>query len=373
MDIDSAASTPILQLSPDLSDAQYLRYELTALAYHLKGEREAENGEHGNRERKSGGGVHRAGHRTRRRARPGLGPGLRRDARRRRGDQSDHRRRRDARSVSRIFGRHLHPPQRERGRGRRPQLREAVRAERYDVIQASLVDTWAATAAGAYTLTENTLYTVEAFNDYLDHLTDDGVLTITRWVFDGLRLVSLAQAACESRGLDAQSRLAIIQHERVATFLLKKSPFTPAEIATPSAGLRRDGLPRALCPRHQHGNQPRERGARGRDVSRRLRAADHHERPAAVLRRLRAGHPADDRRPAVLLPHHQARESVPGRIRPFDAVRQRVERAADADGHFRRAGDAVRRCCRWRSLEERARPAGSPGSSTSARWAPASC
>ena len=75
--------------------------------------------------------------------------------------------------------------------------------DRYDVIQASLVDTWAATAAGAYTLTENTLYTVEAFNDYLDHLTDDGVLTITRWVLDGLRLVSLAQAACESRGWDA--------------------------------------------------------------------------------------------------------------------------------------------------------------------------
>ena len=76
-------------------------------------------------------------------------------------------------------------------------------AGRYDVIQASLVDTWAATAAGAYTLTENSLYTVEAFNDYLDHLTDDGVLTITRWVFDGLRLVSLAQEACEARGWDA--------------------------------------------------------------------------------------------------------------------------------------------------------------------------
>ena len=36
MDIDSAASTPILGLAPDLSNAQYLRYELTALAYHLK-------------------------------------------------------------------------------------------------------------------------------------------------------------------------------------------------------------------------------------------------------------------------------------------------------------------------------------------------
>src|SRR5207249_8582971 len=91
--------------------------------------------------------------------------------------------------------------------------------ERYDVIQASLVDTWAATAAGAYTLTENTLYTVEAFEDYLDHLRDDGVLTITRWVFDGLRLVSLAQEACEARGWSAASQLAIGRYDRVATFL----------------------------------------------------------------------------------------------------------------------------------------------------------
>src|SRR5207245_219015 len=62
--------------------------------------------------------------------------------------------------------------------------------EQFDVIQASLVDTWAATGAGAYTLTENMLYTVEAFRDYLDHLTNDGILSVTRWVFDGLRLVS---------------------------------------------------------------------------------------------------------------------------------------------------------------------------------------
>src|SRR5205807_3966570 len=102
--------------------------------------------------------------------------------------------------------------------------------ERYDVIQASLVDTWAATAAGAYTLTENTLYTVDAFNDYLDHLTDSGVLTITRWVFDGLRLVSLAQAAAAPRGWSVADRLAIVRQDRVATFLFKKSPFTAAEV-----------------------------------------------------------------------------------------------------------------------------------------------
>src|SRR6185295_2081447 len=98
-------------------------------------------------------------------------------------------------------------------------------SSRYDVIQASLVDTWAATAAGAYTLTENSLYTAEAFGEYIDHLNPDGFLTITRWVFDGLRLVSLAQEACASRGMDAARHLAIVRHDRVATFLLKKQPF----------------------------------------------------------------------------------------------------------------------------------------------------
>ena len=53
--------------------------------------------------------------------------------------------------------------------------------ERYDIIQASLVDTWAATAAGAFALAENTLYTLEAFEDYYDHLTDRGAVTFCRW------------------------------------------------------------------------------------------------------------------------------------------------------------------------------------------------
>jgi hypothetical protein len=97
------------------------------------------------------------------------------------------------------------------------------------VIQASLVDTWAATAAGAYTLTENSLYTTEAFGEYIDHLADEGYLTITRWVFDGLRLVSLAQEAAAARGLDASRHLAIVRFDRVATFLLKKTPFSEAD------------------------------------------------------------------------------------------------------------------------------------------------
>ena len=105
--------------------------------------------------------------------------------------------------------------------------------DRYDIIQASLVDTWAATAAGAYTLTENTLYTVEAFNDYIDHLTDDGVADDDAV---GARRPASRVARAGSRRRRAAgtspSISPIVQYDRVQTFMLKKSEFTPAEIAT---------------------------------------------------------------------------------------------------------------------------------------------
>src|SRR5262249_24848758 len=44
--------------------------------------------------------------------------------------------------------------------------------ERFDLIQMSLIDTWAATGAGAYTLSENRLYTLDAWRLFFDHLTD---------------------------------------------------------------------------------------------------------------------------------------------------------------------------------------------------------
>jgi hypothetical protein len=246
MDIDSAASTPILHLAPDLSNAQYLRYELTALAYHLK-EKGPGAGELGVSDTALGPQSPAAGLTAPsvQPAAPGftalvIGPGGGRDL---------------ASALvfgaSRVDGVEINPiiadtVMRDRFRDfsggiyTNPRVRIEVddgrsfvrrTPERYDVIQASLVDTWAATAAGAYTLTENTLYTVDAFSDYLDHLNDDGVLTITRWVVDGLRLVSLAEAACAQRGWSAADRLAIVRQDRVATFLLKKTPFTSPEIA----------------------------------------------------------------------------------------------------------------------------------------------
>jgi hypothetical protein len=53
--------------------------------------------------------------------------------------------------------------------------------DKFDIIQVSLIDTWAATASGAFVLTENSLYTVEAWKIFLEHLNTKGILTFTRW------------------------------------------------------------------------------------------------------------------------------------------------------------------------------------------------
>jgi hypothetical protein len=55
--------------------------------------------------------------------------------------------------------------------------------DRADIIQISLIDTWAATASGAFVLTENSLYTVDAWRIFLAHLTPRGILTVSRWYF----------------------------------------------------------------------------------------------------------------------------------------------------------------------------------------------
>src|SRR5919106_1426782 len=67
--------------------------------------------------------------------------------------------------------------------------------ETYDVIVLKLVDSWAAQLAGGYALSENYLYTVEAFQQYFRHLDKDsgggGMLVMTRWNFELPRLMPL--------------------------------------------------------------------------------------------------------------------------------------------------------------------------------------
>ena len=112
----------------------------------------------------------------------------------------------------------------------------------YDVIQMTLVDTWASTAAGAFALSENSLYTTEAFREYFDHLKSDGIIAVTRWEFqqprEALRVVSVAMEALRQVGVRDVSRHFIVVSQGglnrdgvPVAVLAKKSEFTAAEEA----------------------------------------------------------------------------------------------------------------------------------------------
>ena len=117
--------------------------------------------------------------------------------------------------------------------------------DKYDVIQMTLVDTWASTAAGAFALSENNLYTVEAFKEYFDHLKPDGIIAITRWEFkeprEALRVATEGREALSRKGLIdhdfgyhmmAFSDGALTADGRPVIVLIKKSRFTSEEIWT---------------------------------------------------------------------------------------------------------------------------------------------
>ncbi|WGS25535.1 hypothetical protein [Bradyrhizobium sp. ISRA464] len=106
----------------------------------------------------------------------------------------------------------------------------------YDVIQMSLIDTWAATGAGAFTLTENGLYTVEAWQRFLGRLNPGGLFTVSRWYAPGEvnetgRLVSLGVASLLANGAAEPRRyLFLATAGNVATLIVTKSPLSPATL-----------------------------------------------------------------------------------------------------------------------------------------------
>jgi predicted membrane-bound spermidine synthase len=114
--------------------------------------------------------------------------------------------------------------------------------DKYQVIQATLVDTWASTAAGAFALSENNLYTTDAFADYLGHLTDDGFLAFQRWGLDppreSLRLIALGIAALNRMGeTDASRHFIVVREGSVVgwgakdTVLISRKPFSAEYVA----------------------------------------------------------------------------------------------------------------------------------------------
>ena len=110
-------------------------------------------------------------------------------------------------------------------------------ADKFDIIQMSLVDTWAATGAGAFSLSENGLYTVDGWRIFLDHLTPNGVFTVSRWyaqdnVDETGRMVSLAGATLFALGeTDIRRHLFLVASGNIATLVVSRSALSADNVA----------------------------------------------------------------------------------------------------------------------------------------------
>jgi hypothetical protein len=133
---------------------------------------------------------------------------------------------------------------------------------RFDIIQISLIDTWAATAAGAFILTENSVYTTEAWKVFLEHLAPGGILSVSRWYSwerprEIYRVLSLASAALGNLGIrDPRKHIAVVcmpktlpeGREGVGTILVSREPFSAADIAVLTTISQRMHFQLALSP-----------------------------------------------------------------------------------------------------------------------------
>jgi SAM-dependent methyltransferase len=107
--------------------------------------------------------------------------------------------------------------------------------ERYDLIQIDLLDAFGTSSAGLRAQSESYLYTVEALESCLRHLTPGGMLAITRWLRlpprDSLKLTTTAVRALQgTRAAEPARHLALIRGWKTTTLLVGRAPLGPAAI-----------------------------------------------------------------------------------------------------------------------------------------------
>jgi spermidine synthase len=107
---------------------------------------------------------------------------------------------------------------------------------RYDVIDLALTEPQRTIVSGAYSLSENYAYTVEAFLDQLDRLTPDGLLVVTRWLqvppSESVRAFALAVEAVERSGGTPETDIVALRSYRQMMILVRRSAFTGDELRT---------------------------------------------------------------------------------------------------------------------------------------------
>ncbi|HXW07238.1 MAG TPA: hypothetical protein VD833_18525 [Vicinamibacterales bacterium] len=151
----------------------------------------------------------------------------------------------------------------------------------FDVLQMSLIDTWAATGAGAFTLSENGLYTREGWQVFFRALKPGGVFSVSRWfdpeaASETTRLLSLGVAALLDYGIaNPRRHVILVTRERIATLLTSPWPFTSEDANTVARVAAQYGFDVRIGP-WMEGKDPRLRAIAGAADAEALRAATAH-------------------------------------------------------------------------------------------------
>lgn len=125
----------------------------------------------------------------------------------------------------------------------------------YAVIAMSLIDTWASTGAGAYSLSENGLYTVEGWLVFLRRLQPGGIFTVSRWYKkespgETARMLALAMESLWATGaVDPRRHIILMQQGSVATILVSPDPFSEPDLDLMQREAIRLGFNMMLTPR----------------------------------------------------------------------------------------------------------------------------
>jgi hypothetical protein len=133
------------------------------------------------------------------------------------------------------------------GAGKIPGLRLAVddarswfarSHEQFDLIQMSMIDSWAGTTAGAYTISANPLYTVNGWKRFISRLTPDGVFTVSRWYHpehpdEAARVLSLAMATLIEMGEPKPAEhLYLAANGKLSTLIVGRAPLSVRDLST---------------------------------------------------------------------------------------------------------------------------------------------
>ncbi len=107
--------------------------------------------------------------------------------------------------------------------------------KQFDVLMIPLTDGYRPVSSGAYSLAEDFLFTVEAFNEALIQLSSDGILVITRWIqyppSESLRVVTTLIETLDDLEIgDPGNKMVMYRGIQTITILVKPSGWNFAEL-----------------------------------------------------------------------------------------------------------------------------------------------